>query len=1144
MRCAQCGTELLPGKKFCHACGAAAPAACPSCGARVEPGWRFCADCGHALGEAPAPSPLAVAIPVVEPSAPDERLERLARHIPETLAKRIRSAGAIAGERKRATVFFCDLVGSTAIAEHLDPEVYRELLDRYLELVFAEIYRFEGIVNQLAGDGLMALFGAPIAHEDAPERAVRAALAIQSALGELSTRLVAEGGVALHARVGIHTGVVVAGTVGNDFKMDYTAIGDTTNLAARLQALAEPGTIVVSEATHALLRGAFRTLPLGPFDVKGKSEPVTAHQVLGISDRAQVFGGERGDLTPFVGHAAELAQLESCFDQLDTGLAQVVSIVGDAGIGKSRLVHEFKRRLVGRELELLEARCSSITRSVPYAPWVSMLKRWFEIGPGDLENSACDKIGKRLRALGGKLDQGYEDLCWMLSLPGESKPHEDAESPQKHRGFDAVARLIEHTARRVPVVMIIEDLHWLDDASREVLEKAVARTDSARVMIVTTHRPDHRPNWQSNAAFTQLRLRPLNAADSAEIVRARAGGAVPREVEERILRKADGNPFYLEELTRTLVEDGTLVARDGRVIVTRRADEIRIPDTIGEVLGARIDRLRPAAKRVAQVASVLGRQFRRAHVEALLAAEPVDVETELGELERRGVLHRNGGMANDEYRFGESLTQEVAYEGLLLRERRLLHDRAASVIEMESGDPTQSSDGRGRLALTAHHLARGDDRARGISALLLAAREAQNLPSYGDALRLFREAWRLAETALDEAREPAPELQRVALEAAVGICNAAAVYGDSESEGDHAAALRGLALAEQVGDLELHSNLLAAYGLITLNGPQEGFAEGLRLVEKAVEIARRSGSPLATFRALRAMVHGYVQDGRLAESRRLVDELLASFERSGDAERNSDPYMGARFFRGRVMLDSDAFAEVGPWVRESYARADRVGNRTVKAASAAMLGSLSFQRAEYPEAERWANIALPIAAEIDSLAALRSSAATLLLSRMQLGRPGVSATELESIEKGLYSTGDLGSGFEWIVEALLENGKLSRARKLAEARVARAGGRLRQAKAALVLGLVSLRAGGEELGAAERWFVDALERATDIGLRSVQGRAHLGLAEVARARGQEDKKVAHARQAISLLRPLELHHYEARAARLLLDRLEESSPNA
>jgi len=1144
MRCAQCGTELLPGKRFCHACGASAPAACPSCGARLEPGWRFCPDCGHVLGESPPPSPLAVAIPVVTPSPPDPRLARLARHIPETLAKRIRSAGAIAGERKRATVFFCDLVGSTAIAEHLDPELYRELLDRYLELVFKEIYRFEGIVNQLAGDGLMALFGAPIAHEDAPERAVRAALAIQSALGELSTRLVAEGGVALHARIGIHTGIVVAGTVGNDLKMDYTAIGDTTNLAARLQALAEPGAIVISEATHALLRGAFRTLPLGPFDVKGKSEPVTAHQVLGVSERAQVFGGERGELTPFVGHGAELAQLTACFDQLDTGLAQVVSIVGDAGIGKSRLVHEFKKRLAGRELELLETRCSSITRSIPYAPWVSMLKRWFDIRPSDEEHSACEKIDKRLRELGGALDSGYEDLCWMLSLPGEAKPPPEEDSPAKHRGFDAVARLIEHTARRVPVVMIIEDLHWLDDASREILEQAVARTDSARVMIVTTHRPDHRPNWQSNAAFTQLRLRPLNAADSAEIVRARAGGAVPRDIEERILRKADGNPFYLEELTRTLVEDGTLVARDGRVVVTRRSDEIRIPDTIGEVLGARIDRLRPAAKRVAQVASVLGRQFRRAHVEALLEGEPIDVETELGELERRGVLHRNGGMANDEFRFGESLTQEVAYEGLLLRERRLLHDRIARVLETEGADPTQGGDGRGRLALTAHHLARGDDRARGIAALLSAAREAQNLPSYGDAIRLFREAWRLADAALDETREPTPALQRAALEAAVGICNAAAIYGDSETESDQRAALRGLELAEQIGDLERHSNLLASYGLITLNGPEDGFAEGLRMVEQAVEIARRSGSLIATFRAMRGLIYGYVLDGRLEESRRLIDELLESLERSGDAERNSDAYMGARFFRGRILLDSDGYAEARPWLLESYERAERAGNRTVKTASAAMLASLCFQRGEYSEAERWANIALPIAIAIENLAALRGSTATLLLSRAQLGKPGVSTAELDRLEKGLLSSGDLGSGFEWIVEALLENGEITRARRLAEARVARAGGRLREAKAALVLGLVSLRAGPEELGAAERWFGDALVRATGVGLRSVQGRAHLGLAEVARARGQEDVKVARARQAISLLRPLELHHYEARAARLLLDRLEESSPNA
>ena len=1142
MLCAQCGTELLPGKKFCHACGAAAAAACLTCGAKVLPGWGFCPECGRAQGEPALPSTERASV-APDALVPDERLALLARHIPETLAKRIRAAGAVAGERKRVTVFFCDLVGSTAIAERLDPEVYRELLDRYLELVFAEIYRFEGIVNQLAGDGLMALFGAPIAHEDAPERAVRAALAIQSALDALSSRLIAERGVALRARVGIHTGIVVAGTVGNDFKMDYTAIGDTTNLAARLQALAEPGTIVISEATHALLRGGFRSVPLGPFQVKGKSEPVSAHQVLGLAERAPAFSGERGELTPFFGREPELAQLEACFDRLETGLAQVVSIVGDAGIGKSRLVHELKKRLEGREFELLETRCSSLTRSVPYAPWTAMLKRWFEIAPGDDERCACDKIAKRLTDASGALDVGYADLCWMFSLPVEGKSGA-VDEPANHSGFEAVSRLLERTSRRAPVLMIVEDLHWLDDASRQILEMAVARTGSARLMIVTTHRPDHRPNWQPNGAFTQLRLRPLGEVDAARIVRARAGGAVPREVEERILRKADGNPFYLEELTRALVEDGTLVARDGQVVVTRRSEEIRIPDTIGEVVGARIDRLRPAAKRVAQVAAVLGRQFSRRHLEALLGVESIDVEAELAELERRGVLHRNGGMAFDELRFGESLTQEVAYEGLLLRERRSLHDRIAEVLEAESREPTQVGDARGRLALAAHHLARGDDRARGIRALLAAAQQAQALPSYGDAVRLYREAWLLAEQTLAESREPAPVLARIALEAAVGLCDAAAVYGDSESEADQRAGQRGMVLAEQVGDLELYSRLLASYGMMTLNGQQERFAEGVRMVEKSVEVARRSGSPLAVFRAARGLIFAYGLDARFAEAGRLVDETLVSFESTGEALRGTDPYMGARYFRGRFLLDSDAYAEAEPWILESFALADRFGNRTIKAASASMLASIAFVRGGYDAAERWANIALPIAEAIESLTAVRSAAATLLLVRAQRGGPVASTVELDRLELGLLSNGDLGSGSETIVEALLENGEVARARRLAEARLARAGGRLREAKAALSLGLVALRAGSDELGSAERSFGEALARANACGLRSVQGRARLGLAEVARARGDEAAKAAHAQAAIALLRPLGLDHYAARAARLLLDRLEESSPNA
>src|SRR5204862_1115052 len=274
MRCGSCGTELIAGKRFCHACGARAALLCPGCGANVAQDFRFCPDCGRDLASA--------GVHDAPPPPADDPLQRLAQQIPEGLAHKIRAAQeTIAGERKQVTVLFCDLAGSTAIAERLDPEEYVELLDEYLELSFREIYRLEGIVTYSAGDGLMALFGAPVAHEDAPQRAIRAALAIREALAALDIRLRAERAIELRARIGIHTGPVVVGTVGNDLKMDYTAIGDTTNLASRLESLAVPGSILVSEATSRLVRGFFQVRSVGPFTVKGKSEPITAFEVLG-----------------------------------------------------------------------------------------------------------------------------------------------------------------------------------------------------------------------------------------------------------------------------------------------------------------------------------------------------------------------------------------------------------------------------------------------------------------------------------------------------------------------------------------------------------------------------------------------------------------------------------------------------------------------------------------------------------------------------------------------------------------------------------------------------------------------------------------------------------------------------------------------
>jgi AAA ATPase-like protein/adenylate/guanylate cyclase family protein len=937
---------------------------------------------------------------------------------------------------------------------------------------------------------------------------------------------------------------VVAGNVGNELKMDYTATGDTTNLAARLQSLAKPGTILVSEATHALLRGRFKTRSVGPFEVKGKSDPVTAHEVEGMAERAQGFAlTERGELTPLIGRDAEIGQVVASFERLGNGLAQVVSIVGDAGMGKSRLVHEFRKRLKGRDVDLLEARCSSLTRAVPYSPWVSMFRRWFGIDAKDDERTKMQKIASGFTDEAGNVDPGYLDLCWMLGLTPEGVERPSDESV-KTGAFTAISRLIWRKSERLPVVIILEDLHWIDDASREMLESSIGQMHSKRVLVLMTHRTDFRASWQTHAAMTQLRLRALTDAEAARIVEARAGGSVPPEVERRILKKADGNPFYLEELTRALVEDGTLALRDGVVRATRAADEIRIPDTIGELLGARIDRLSPAAKRVAQVAAVLGRQFARANVERLLEGEPIDVLAELYELEKRGILHRNGSMELGELRFGESLTQEVAYEGLLMRERRQLHDRAARLFEAEAATVTRGADARRAHALAAHHLARGENRARGIQALIDAANEALAVPSFGDAIRLFREAWQLAEITLGERREHSEETKRLALRAAMGISHAAIVYGDSGSERDETATQRGIALAEELGDAPSLAALLVNYGIVVLNSDRDRFAEGVELAERGVAVARRAGMTSDLPKISRGLVWAYLLDARFQEARDQVEAVVQTLVDAGHAERNSDIYLGMRYFRNRVILESDRIDEAESDALELFSRAQAAGNRTMYSASASVLAMISVSRGDSAKAEHWAELGLPVAEQIQNLAAVRGVAASLLLARADRGDHNATQTELDRLERGLFAAGDLGINSDSIVEALLEMGELRRARRIAEARVARSGGRLREARGALMTGMVALAGGSDEHAEAERAFGEALARGIEIGALSVEGRARLGLAELAHERGDVAAMEGHARRALEILRPLGFGRYAMKAARLLLERLEGAPPNA
>ncbi|MFN8544238.1 MAG: adenylate/guanylate cyclase domain-containing protein [Candidatus Binatia bacterium] len=1083
MHCASCGTELLPGKPFCHNCGAPVPQTCAQCGTVVEAGFRFCPGCG---------APLA-----------DARLARLAQHIPAGLADKLRATRDLpAGERKQVTVLFCDLVGSTALAARLDPEEYHDRLEAYLERAVAEIYRLEGIVPHLAGDGFMALFGAPIAHEDAPQRAVRAALAIHAALEGL-------GQEPLRVRIGVNTGPVVVGTVGSDLRMEYTAIGDTTNLAQRLQTVAEPGTTLVSDTTARLVRGAFHLQPRGPFALKGITEPVTAHEVTGRTDARtpMALAVERG-LTPFVGRTEELAQLLACHERLAGGLAQVVAVVGDAGSGKSRLVHEFRERLAGTPTQVLEGRCAALSQSVPYAPFVGMLRRHFALESGETGETVCSKVAAGLRSVEPALDAGYPFLCRLLS-PGAPGSEELALEGLEEQTFAAVAHLVVGLARQAPIVMVVEDLHWIDPQSRRMLEDAVARLGNESVMLLVTHRRDYEATWRPASAFTQLRLRPLAEAHTRAIVRAVAGGPLPDDVEERILARAEGSPFFTEEITRALVEEG---------------HEIPIPGTVQEVLAARLDRLSPAAKRVVQVAAVFGRQFRRPELEHVLTGEPIDVGQELDELLRRGILHRQNFLSLDEYRFGESLTQEVAYESLLLKHRRQLHDRVAAQLEegIVDGDAA-------RLVLLAHHRARGDDAASATAALLRAGRETEKVPSYGTAALLYRQAWEIADAALGAH----PELTRAAVNASLEFCRVSVIYGSTEVDQVERAAARGRELARELADPEAVAYLTLYLGMATMGGDEDRFARGLALIEEALAVAQRAGREVAQIRIARGLASAYLMDGRFELARQTIGWVVAELARLGHAEKLTDLYLGARVVSDAIhYLSEDPNASLAA-VRDTYEAAVRAGNRTVQSGSSGMLAGVYFMRGEYVEAQRWADLSLAIASAISTRNSLASIAGVALLSRFERGEPVSPQRYLDLIDEGLSAA--LGStlyNYRFVCEAFLAVGDLGRAERFLERTHGRTGGRAIAAQTAEAAGQVLTRLGPDRWSEAARTFTRAISLAEAIGANSVLAAALIGDAELAAARGDLARSRAQLAHGSLVAAELGLAYYSRRADRL------------
>jgi class 3 adenylate cyclase/tetratricopeptide (TPR) repeat protein len=685
---------------------------CRSCGRANPPEQKFCNGCGQ---------------PVLRSADRAAQAEPRA-YTPKHLAERIlaeqaamESRGAQAGERKMITALFADIKGSMELIEDLDPEEARSIIDPALELMIESVHRYEGYVAQSTGDGIFAIFGAPIAHEDHSRRALYAALRMQEEVRRFAEKLRAEKGVNLEIRVGINTGEVVVRSIRkDDLHTDYVPIGHSTSLAARLQGLATGGTIVVSEETRKLTDGYFRFKGLGAARIKGVSEPVEIHEVTGVGPlRTKLEVSARRGLSRFTGRQREMELLRQALELARGGHGRIVGAIGEPGVGKSRLFHEFKLSSQSGCL-VLETFSVSHGKASAYLPVIELLKGYFQITVEDDERRRREKVIGKLLALERSLEDVLPYLFSLLGIPDPDSALQGMDSGiRRRRTLEALKRLLLRESLNQPLIVVFEDLHWLDGESQAFLDLLTESVGGAHILLLVNYRPEYRHDWSNKSFYAQLRLDPLNREGAGEMLAALLGdGSELEPLKRLVIEKTEGNPFFMEEMTQALFDQGFLV-RDTAVRLTRPIAELRVPTTVQGVLASRIDRLGAEEKELLQILSVIGRVCPLSLIQQITSGSEDRLERWLATLQAGEFLYEQPGIPETEYVFKHALTQEVAYGSLLNEQRRRLHERIAQAIE--SVFPGRLEDQYGSLA---RHYRLSDNPGKAVYYLERAAEQA------------------------------------------------------------------------------------------------------------------------------------------------------------------------------------------------------------------------------------------------------------------------------------------------------------------------------------------------------------------------------------------------------------------------------------
>ncbi len=726
MKCPKCQTENAENLKFCGECGAKLEKVCPHCNSSNPPQFKFCGECGRNLSIPSEAKPKELSF--------DEKLAKIQRYLPKGLTEKILSQrDKIEGERKQVTVMFCDMEGFTPLVEKLGPEEAYSIMDQVYETLIHKVHDYEGTVNEMTGDGIMALFGAPIALEDAPQRAIRSALAIHREINKFSDQLKSEKKMPpIKMRIGIHTGPVVVGTLGNDLRVEFKAVGDTVNLASRMEGLADPGTTYVTDDTFNLTEGFFRFEALGERQVKGKEEPIKVYQVIAPSTRRTKFdvSAERG-LTPFVGRERELELLLDGFQRAKLGKGQGFSIVSEAGCGKSRLLYEFRKAVANEDVNFLEGKCLSYSRGVAYHPVIDILKSNFEIQEGEGDQEIREKVKKGLRLIGVDEPSTLPYLLELLSVK-DSGIDQISMSPEakKDRIIEAIKRIVIKGSEIRPLIIVFEDLHWIDKSSEDLVRRHLESIPGSKVLLISTYRPEFVHTWGAKSYHNQLTLHRLSNRESLEMTTHILGTKeIEKVLEEVILEKTEGVPFFIEQFIKSLNDLKIIEKKENVYRLSRDIQHLTIPSTIQDVIMARVDSLPERAKEVLQTGSVIEREFSYPLINRVTGFPEKELLSHLSILKDSELLYERGIYPQSNYIFKHALTREVVYDSILAKRKTKLHEEIGNAIEELCRDTLSEY-----YEVLSEHYFLSENYLKSAEYSRFASRKAEKAASFNDAI--------------------------------------------------------------------------------------------------------------------------------------------------------------------------------------------------------------------------------------------------------------------------------------------------------------------------------------------------------------------------------------------------------------------------